>query len=275
MPNNRTIDSMLLSIQDTIKKLQSYQQSPAPILSVYLGVSDKKEKLPKRFASLLKQSLPEYQEATLRQNIEYIRAYLEQFSSQDKYRGIALFSGGKNLWEVVTTEFKLPDRITLSHSPDLGPLLHELDTYKRYLVILADRERTRLYTLYLGAIEDKEDFRKDDVHQKVKAQGSPELEKNIDSHIRDELQKHFDFVADKVKEFVERKPLAGVVVGGHQTSLHDLENHLPKQIRQKIIGTFTADTDLDDNTLIAKSKEVIEKEHSVPKPEKTKHFTPI
>lgn len=275
MPNSRTMDSMLLSIQDTIQKLQNYQQSPAPILSVYLTVSNKKQTVVKRFQSLLKQSLPEYQEATLRQNIEYIRAYLEQFSSYDKYRGIALFSGGDNLWEVVTTDFKLPDRITLSHSPDLGPLLHELDTYKRYLVILADRERTRLYTLYLGAIEDKADFRKDDVHQKVKAQGTPELEKRFDRHIRDELQKHFDFVADKVKAFVEQKPLAGVVVGGHHTTLHDLENHLPKPIRQKIIGTFTADTDLDDNTLIAKSKEIIEKEHYVPEPEESKHFTRI
>lgn len=250
---------MLLNIRDTMQKLRSYENSPFPILSVYLNITDSKN-IADIFTNLITKSFPDHKKVLIDEDIRYITSFLSVLKNKHKYKGIALYSGGNRLWEVITTMFPLKESVTLSYSPNLSPLSQELDAYNRYLIILADREKTRLYTLYLGTIEDKEEFNDADVPQKVKANGSSELEKRIDRHIKDHLHKHFDAVAKRARAFIQRKPLAGVVIGGHKTSMHVLENHLPKVLQKKIIGEFIADTDLDINSVVQKSKEIIQKQ---------------
>ena len=129
-----------------------------------------------------------------------------------------------------------------------------------------------MYTLYLGVIEAQEDFEHKDVPQRVNGRGASERVDKINRHIQDHLHKHFDHVAKRMTDFVQKKPLAGVVVGGHKESMHLLENHLPKDLRTKIIGEFTADTDLDQNSVLAKSKEIID-ENERKLPQQTTRFT--
>ena len=249
---------MLLNIRETVRKLQGYNNSPFPILSTYLPVVHGNDMV-KKFDYLLNTKIPDHKRVLIEKDIQYTRAFLSDFQSAHKYKGIAIFSGGDSLWEVITTMFELPDGISLDYSPHLIPINEKLEIYNRYLIILSDRKKTRMYTLYLGAIENKEEFSDDNVPQKVRAQGSPELAKNIDRHITDHLHRHFDTVGKRAKAFVERKPLAGVIVGGHKESLPVLEQHLPKSLQEKIIGEFLADTDMNTNSLLAKSKVFITK----------------
>lgn len=249
---------MLLNLRDTLQKLKGYNNSPFPILSAYLSVSQSTD-LAKHFEDMVTSSYPDHKKALVEDDIVYISSFLSTLKNKHKYKAIALFSGGNKLWEVVTTLFDLPESVTIAFSPHTAPLVKALAVYNRYLVILADRKKTRLYTLYLGTIEEKEEFSENDVPQKVRAQGSSELAKKIDRHIKDHLHKHFNLVATHVADFVKRRPLAGVVVGGHKESLHVLEKHLPKNLREKIIGEFIADTDLDTNSVITKSKAIIAK----------------
>src|SRR5690242_20597752 len=111
---------MVLGIEGTIRKLQTYNNSEYPILSVYLQIpNDQKlqdQVLVQKFHELLK-TLTKRDKNLMIDDIDYVQAYLQQYRNTHNYNGIAIFSGDNQLWEVVNTEFNLPNILTLNHSP--------------------------------------------------------------------------------------------------------------------------------------------------------------
>lgn len=193
------------------------------------------------------------------QDIEYVDAFLQLNEHILRSRGIAIFTGGNKLWEVVTTPFPLPTFLNVNHSPYLYPIQKELHIFDRFLVILADREKAKFFTLYSGELEDQIEFKDKDVPQKVNGRNLGSRTGKTDRHIQEHLNQHFKIIAEKVNEFSYHKPINGVVVGGHKELIHRFEEHLPKHLRDKIIGEFTAEPDMNMNELLNRSKEILGK----------------
>ncbi len=154
-----------------IKQLQKITNAPYPILSVYLGTAEKKtfhaNVVVSQFHSLIHQSLSKDDQKTFRKDIDRIISFLkEQYDSRGK-RSIAFFSAGENLWEVLDFEFYLPPLCIILHAPYLKPILEALDTYTKYLVLLVDHKKSRLFTVHLGEIEEHKDVFNGNVPQKV------------------------------------------------------------------------------------------------------------
>lgn len=66
-------------------------------------------------------------------------------------RGLAIFAA-PDLWREYSLRFPLPNRVHYGR-PDLYPLLWALDEYKRYGILVVDRERARLLVAFLGRAE--------------------------------------------------------------------------------------------------------------------------
>lgn len=130
---------------------------------------------------------------------------------------------------------------------------------KRYLVIVADRQHGKYFTIYHDTWEDKgEEFRNIFVPQKVKAEGF--RTGKIGHHIRDHLLRHLKEVGKKALNFVKKQKIVvtgGVVIGGHGEMLSTIRKYLPEDLRKKVIGYFITTTDLPVGELADKAKQVI------------------
>lgn len=120
------------------------------------------------------------------------------------------------------------------------PKVKEKNFYKRYLVILADRKKARIFTIYLGDFEDKgEEIFAPDVPQRIKAEGfSPG---KISRHIHEHLCRHLKEIGKKSWEYVIKrriKQLDGVFIGTHKELLSEVRNHLPGKLQSKVLGEF-------------------------------------
>lgn len=248
---------MSLALRDTVQKLHTYTQSPASILSVYLEVPAQKQKLLDNYNHLIIHGLTDEQQQELSNNISYIRGYLEEYEQEETDRNLAIFSGGDNLFEVAVTHFRLPSLIALDHSPYLDPLYAHIAEYQRYLIVVADREKAKFFTIHLGELEDQSELFEEHVPQKMKGRNFEEREDKIDRHIQDHLHRHFNHLAEELKVFLKDKPVTAVIVGGHKEIIHTIENHLPKSLREKVIGKFTAEPDAPFNGLLQQSKEIL------------------
>jgi peptide subunit release factor 1 (eRF1) len=253
---------MVLSIKETIQKLKNYNDRSFPILSVYLEIKkdnpNEQLMLLRSFHKLIDTTLSRKKQTQLRQSLIYMDSYLNNFYDIHNYHGIALFAGGNKLWEVITTPFSLPTSLHVDHSPFLTPIKQKLHEYDRYLVVLADRQKAKFFTLHLGNIEEQIDFRDKKVPQEVNTGVQNSRGNKLDRHIKEHLHKHFNDVANKLNKFVGNKPIDGVVLGSHKTLIPTLEDHLPKKLQNKIIGNFLAEPDTNINELIIKCKHVVE-----------------
>lgn len=260
---------MSLALSDTIHRLQAYTDSPSPILSVYLDATLKRPDLLKRFDHLLKQSLKDRDLVILENNIMYTRSFLQTYKHHKKDQGLALFSGGDNLFEVVTTQFSLPSLVAVDHSPYLHPLYDQIEDYERYLVIVADREKAKIFTLLDTELEEQSQLFEEKVPQKVKGRNFEERQDKIERHIQDHLHRHFLHVAEEVKRFIAHRPVTGVIVGGHKPIFSELLKTLPTHLHAAVIGEFAAEPDDDFNDLLHHAQEIVismndQSRHDVP-----------
>lgn len=204
----------------------------------------------------------------LKKYFTYIEGFLLDYKPSNKDQGLALFSGGDELFEALVTHFTLPTLVSVDYSPYLVPLYDQIDDYERYLVIVADREKARYFTFHGDELEDEGEFFHEHVPQKMKGRNFEEREKQIDRHIQDHLHRHFKTISEKVVTYTRDRPITAVIVGGHQEIISYLYKHLPKSLSDKIIGEFPAEPDADFNELQKKSKEILqslrEKSHSQP-----------
>lgn len=253
---------MVSSVHDSMNLLAQYNNSPFPIISLYLSVPEKNvnQHLSKKFLELIMLILSKKQLKTLHEDIDYIRAYLAQYRNTHNYRGLAIFSGDNKVWEVINTQFKLPDTLIVAHSPDLEPLEQNLSHYYRYLVVLADRAKARFFTLYRGKIEDEKTIKDPSVPQKVRANEERYYGRSdkIARHIEDHLHKHMQLIAEKIKEFVKDKPINGVIIGGHTTLIHKTEQYLPNGLKKKVIAHFISELNISLTEIAAQSLKIIQ-----------------
>lgn len=126
---------------------------------------------------------------------------------------------------------------------------------KRYLVILADRQKAKFFTLFLGTVEEKGEITDKAVPQKVKAAHT--RTDHVNQHIRNHLHYHLKLVGQKLKEFAISKKIDVVLIGGHKELFNQVKKHLPYQLRDKIRGEFVSELNIPTEQIAEKSKLVI------------------
>lgn len=114
---------------------------------------------------------------------------------------------------------------------------NDKEYFKRYLVILADRQKGRFFTIFMNTFEDQGEKMKDeDVPQKVKAEGFRVAK--IGRHIKDHLYRHLKHVCKSALNYLiskRIKQIDGVVLCSHEELFPYLRKFLPSKLRDKVI----------------------------------------
>lgn len=251
-------------IEEKIKKLRSYRNSLFPILSLYLGFEGKKSSPLSLFLSklhsLIYKNFNKDEQEIFRKDVAKIDSYLRDFFDTRGNKSIVFFSSGKNLWEVISFEFYLPPLCLISNSPYLIPLQKAITEQKKYLVLLVDRKKARLFTVHLGNIEEHIDVFGEFVPQKVRQINKAwAREDKILRHIEDHLHRHLQLIAKITDEFAKNKDFKFLILGGHRGLFKKIKKHLPKYLTKKIKDTFVTELNIPLNDIYLRSKKVIEK----------------
>ena len=246
---------------DVVEKLKTFKNSEFEILSVYLGEDTVQaptgDYLKKQFHSLLHQNLDKDLRAKFGDDINSIEEYLKDYTPSG--RTLVFFSAGDNLWEVVKLEFSLPSDISLDNSPNIVPIVDALNKYSKYLVLLTDREKTRMLLVEQGEIVDYSQFIGSYVPQRESATGKGSLPSQIDVNFRHTeklLDDRLKLSADAVAKFVKDKDIHFIILGGHKEMFKRVAETLKSDLQSKIVGNFVSEVDLPLNQILFKSKSV-------------------
>ncbi|OGD86931.1 hypothetical protein A2870_00400 [Candidatus Curtissbacteria bacterium RIFCSPHIGHO2_01_FULL_41_11] len=251
-------------IEKTLKKLNTFINPRFPILSVYLGASQKKtppqSQLRSMFHSQIHQNLNGEEQKAFKNDLARIDDYLNTSYDSRNKRSIAFFSAGKNLWETLEFEFHVPPLCVVSSSPYTHPITKALDRYKPYLVLVADRKKARLFTVSLGRIQEHKDIFNAEVPQRVKhGDDTWDQQDKIMRHIEDHLHRHLKFIAQETKEFVKNHPVNFVIVAGHKDIIPKIKKHLTYPLNKIVLGEFVTELNIPLNEVFLHSKKIAQR----------------
>ncbi len=237
----------MVSYED-IERLKAYvPQGDGGVLSIYLDVDQSKASNLKRgFETVLHNLLREVErsvEEKAREELEQNRARVLRFmrSYVPRKKSLVIFCDARSdFWWDRDLPILLPNVARFENAPYLRPLIEALDKHERYGVVLMDKEKARVFTVYLGEIEEHEAVC-DELPRRTMTTSMDRLwsQKNLQRHHDMHVHWHAARVAERLREFVDRYRFDRLVVGGTVEAVGELMRVLPKRLSERVAGTIS------------------------------------
>lgn len=240
--------------RDALRELAEFHSPDSCAVSFYFKPVRPQDKAHKGEAILIKDLLRDALRAAernggaaARADLEKILALSDQIQHGDHSHARAIFAcSHRNLWR----EFALPDldrsRVVVDSRFHLVPIAAALNSLHRLCVVLADREKARIFELFNGTASERFGLFSD-VPRSVRTDGWAGYDAgHIERHIDHEAMHHFKLVAEKVEKFLVGGNFDYVVFGVRDETWPELEPHLGAEARKRLVGRFSVDVALAD-----------------------------
>jgi len=176
--------------------------------------------------------------AKVEEDVQRILGFLKM-DFKGKARGLAVFaSGGAGLWQVFRLPASVPGRCVVNHRPYVLPMLKLVDEGKRYCIVVADKAKARVFTMYQGEISERTEIL-DEVPGRHKQGGFAQA--RFQRHIKDAANKHLKHVADTVFEFYKAEGFGHLIIGGAQETRTRLFRIMHSYLQRKLAGYVSVD----------------------------------
>jgi peptide chain release factor subunit 1 len=250
---------------DEITKLAKIKADDKYYLSCYLNVDPVENARGDyliHFKNMLKKASENLAKDIRRQimpDIRKIDSYIGD-NKRDFKKGLAIISSAASdfWWEShFSTGFK--NEIVVDKLPYIKPLLNMIDTFRRYAVMIIDKESGRLFAVHLGEIEEYREIYTDNVPGKHKKGGWFSLaERSFERHIDYHVELHIKDVIKQLEHLLESGDITRLVIGGTEEALSMAKSLFPRHISGKIIGTFSVTMSAPGNEVLLRVTPVIE-----------------
>lgn len=181
-------------------------------------------------------------------DLKRVREYLEDPGNLPVGRGIAIFaSSGLDLFEAIPLPRVLRSRVAVDRSPLIRELAALDDEFGYVVCAVYDRTSARFFQLTAFGIDEVEGMAAGGVTRAGRFHGGRSQwasagtaaafgEHNYHQRIREEKQRHYAAVAERLFEFTRGSPLRGIVLAGTGSEAGAVEPHLHPYLKEKLLG---------------------------------------
>lgn len=244
----------MINLQE-IRKLSKIKSVKREIVSLYLNC-DQKIFTPKEIEIVLKDLLKEGGTRLRTKDKKKIKEYIK-LSLSKKTKGLVfLISPEKKIWRVYNLVCPVKSKIFIKKSFYLRPLLDLLDEYERYCTVVVDKEKARIFCVFLGEIEEEKDLFK--VYPGKHAQGGWS-QRRFAGHIEKHLERHLKDVADKTYEFFRKYAFDRLIIAGSKEVLPKFIKMIHPYLRKRLAGQFYIEMFASLNKILKRSLAIEEK----------------
>jgi len=237
-----------------LDRLAAFEPGPFPVVSLYLNLqSDARGR--DSFGPFVRKELtarintfpaaPERE--SLERDAERIGAYLEGLDRSTN--GLALFAcHGAELFEAFQLAAPIgAHRLSVSTQPHLYPLARLLDEYRRYLVLLADTNRARIFVFAANEAERKSEIEGQKTKRhKVGGMSQARYQRHVENY---HLQ-HASEIADVITRTVRDEKIDHVIIAGDQTMVARLQEQLPKDVIERVVDVLRLNVNASERTIV-------------------------
>ncbi len=246
----------------TLARLQALSDRDDMTLTAYLDIdqndpSNRKRGFLVRAEALFKElraSAPD--DAALDAAVKQALDLLGNLAPQGK-TALAVVNPAAGVAEVAQLKVALPHGAWWKVGAHLRPLLEAMDEYERYAVVLTDKKRARIFTIYMGEINEHEDLWSP-TEGKIAGTAKDERwsQARQQRHHEQQVALHAKRVVDALQELSQRLRFDRLIVAGPTEAASTVAKLLPKRLHGKLVETIPL-------PINAGPQEVLEKVRSV------------
>src|SRR5918992_1554417 len=216
----------------------------SPVLSVYLDTDQSKaSNLQRRFEAALNAMLRSIETGLHGEQLEnfsadaeLVREYVSDWPPGGK--ALILFSDDseKFFWSR-ELQVRARNAARWSDTPYTAPLLALLDEYERYGVTLVDKELARLFTVFVGEIEEHEDAFAPLPVRRIKETGTDHIlsESRFQHRMETHVHLHLKHVAERLEKLVDQYRFDRLLLAGPVEPVGELRHLLSKRVRGRLV----------------------------------------
>lgn len=280
-----------MGFEETVNKLSGYANDKYPVTTLYLKLGPR-ERGNFRYTIKLKnlekdlrdeigrRGLSKAALESVEADLSKIHSFVDSASDLSECRGIVIFSCSKDgLWEVLKLPSLYRNQLLIDRSPVMGQLFKVDDENRGIVTVLIDRKKARIFSIGLDGSKEMLDYFYPAAERSTKfhnpqgkynkkgtslagtrnfSQGFGEFKFN--RMIENEIQQHFKYVTQKLKDYCHNENVHWLVLGGTDENITEFSHHLPTDMREKLAGTVTIDLERVKPSLVTEaSLDIIEK----------------
>jgi peptide chain release factor subunit 1 len=227
--------------QDGIRELVSIKGERAPITSCYLDVDGRRTAryrdlehevdLMLRDARVRADGQPSVQ-ADLRRIQQLIRGGIDR----SRTRGLAIFAcSEQGLWEVIELPVPVRSQVVINQVPAVGQLESVVREHEPIGVLLADRQRARMFVFALGElVEHSERF--DALPRDEGARGERDRGGDHPHHLEARVQQHLRNAAQVAFEVWRQSHFEHLAIAAPDPLAGELEANLHPYLVERLVG---------------------------------------
>jgi peptide chain release factor subunit 1 len=247
---------------EQIKRLASFDSHGACVLSAFLNLAPQRQ-VERTYRTIFKdlhQELGERLDEPRRAELDAESTRVAQWldANPPQGRALAIFScAPAGLWEAFSLQVPVPDRLAFEATPYVAPLLDLLDEYERYAVALVDKEKARIFSVFLGEIEEEHGF-KDFVPGKHDQGGVSQA--NFQRHHEAHVFRHLKRAAEYLTELYRHRPFDRLILAGPEEATSELRRLLPRALASRVVAAIPAETFAGTAEILERTLEI---EHQI------------
>lgn len=246
--------------EDVIRQLAGFRGEGAPVTSCYLDVDGRRYVRPQDYELQLDMMIRQTRERrapgkSVDADLVGIEQFVKRGLDRSRTRGLAIFScNARNFWRVIELPVPVHNRLAVNDTPHVRELERVIDEYERFAVLLADRQRARLFVFELGELVDKSE-RFDQLPRHDDDRGDWDKD-----HVRDHsaalAHQHLRRAAQVAFEVHQDAGFDHLIIGAPDEIARELERELHSYLRDRIAGHVSVSVNARDDEIRLAALEV-------------------
>ena len=224
--------------QDTVRSLAGFKGEVGPVVSLYLDVDGRRYVRPRDYEAQLEALLRQAagrvngDAATVGQ-LQRIESFVKGGLDRSRTRGLAIFScRSPELWEVIPLPVPVRNQLVVNATPHVRQLESVLDEYEPFAVLLADKQRARLFVFELGELVEKSELF-DQLPRHEDDRGDRDRDQ-LRGHAAEAAHQHLKRAAHVAFEMLKAQPFEHLIVGAPEEIAKELEREMHSYLRDRI-----------------------------------------
>jgi peptide chain release factor subunit 1 len=246
--------------EDEIRQLASFKGGDAPVTSIYLDIDGGRhvrwQDVVHSADALLKLAAVRHPgEPSVTADLEKVQALVRDGVDRKRTRGLAIFSSSANdFWRVIELPVSVRDQVVVNHTPYVRQLEVVVDEFERFGLLLADKQRARVFVYELGEIVESEEIveplpRGDDSDHSYRRD-------QADNHETALVHQHLRHAADAAFRVFKDRGFERLIVGAHDEIATELESLLHPYLKERLEARCNIPVNASDEEIRAAALDV-------------------
>lgn len=231
---------MAVLTEAAIRELAGIRGDLAPITSCYLDVDgrrlirhqDVEHELERMLRGARRQANGH---SSVHDDLRKIEAFVRGGLDRSETRGLAIFAcTASDLWEVIELSVPVRSQVVINHAPAVGQLESVVQEHESMGVLLADRQRARLFVFEMGRLAERteliDELPRDYDLRGLRERGTPE------HHVEELAHQHLRNAARAAFDLWQARGFHHLAIGAPDAIANELEGALHPYLRERLSG---------------------------------------